>query len=374
MLKIRCVDSFEDFLNLENVWTETLQRSGNNNIFSTWEWLSSWWRYFGKNKQRLLILLAEDEGKLIGIAPLMLSVESLFGLKLKKIQFIGADISDYCDFILAAKPQECLTEFLKVLSKIDAKWDLMQLANINNTSLTLRLIGKISSDLRIVSISAISECPYIVLPSSYTDFENSLNAKRRKNLRRSLRQLNDNFTVEFAHAFDLEILETNMNTFFDLHQKRFISKGLPGKFSKEQTRSFHLDIARFFFKKGWLGLSILKLSNIPVAALYGFHYGSKYFYYLSGWDPAYSKYGISNLIIANTIAKSIEKGLKEFDFLRGAEEYKNWWNVKSHYNHQIILVRKGVLISFQRKVYSIYWKAGNSLKFLFRKYDLIGGH
>ena len=78
-MNITEVNKFSDFVALEGRWKKVLQQS-DHTVFQTWEWLSTWWKYFG-NSKRLLILLAEENDEIVGIAPLMYSVYSKFGAR-----------------------------------------------------------------------------------------------------------------------------------------------------------------------------------------------------------------------------------------------------------------------------------------------------
>src|SRR5262249_12792405 len=54
--------------------------------------------------------------------------------------------------------------------------------------------------------------------------------------------------------------------------------------------SFHEDITRLACARGWLRFFTLSLDDEPVAALYGFRYGRVFYFYQSGFDPAYAKF------------------------------------------------------------------------------------
>ena len=87
-MKIIEINHFKDFISLKNTWDMLLEHSSNE-VFSTWEWLSTWWKYFGNNK-KLLILLAKENDRIVGIAPLMYSIDRVFGVNQSIIEFIGA--------------------------------------------------------------------------------------------------------------------------------------------------------------------------------------------------------------------------------------------------------------------------------------------
>jgi CelD/BcsL family acetyltransferase involved in cellulose biosynthesis len=358
-MKIVEINNYAGFLSLEERWNEVLQRC-NHTIFSTWEWLATWWKHFGNDK-RLVLLLAEHDGKILGIAPMMYTVHRMFGLRRGKIEFISTPGADYNDFILADKNEESLRFFLDYLNNLPERWECIDLIDIPQEANSLGLLRDVSKILTRAHV-----CPYIRLPKSYDAFLGSLNYKKRKNLRRASRSLEKDFKVEFVDCSGTQYFAEGIESFFELHQKRWESKGFCGVFGDQRSRSFHMDIARSFAEKGWLGLYLLKVFDHPVAAHYGFKYRSKFYSYLTGFDPRYSKYGVGSLLAANIIARCIQDGLVEFDFLRGTEEYKERWNTTARWTQRVVIPRKSCLDSFRSLLYEEYWRQGNRIKYLLR--------
>lgn len=358
-MKIIEIDRYDDFLSLEKRWNKLLERC-THTVFSTWEWLSTWWKHFGNDK-RLMLLLAEENDKIIGIAPLMYSVHRMFRVRMGKIEFIGTPDSDYHDFILTEKSEECLKLFIDYLSNLPEKWNCIQLTDIPENAKCIPILSKISKNLKLVH-----KCPCVPLPKSYDTFMLGLSRNFRKDLRNNLRRLKRDFKVDFFDCSEIQSYAEGMNWLFQLHKKRWQSKGLSGAFANQKFRSFHLDIARSFSKKGWLGLLLLRLSGEPAVVSYGFKYRSKYYSYLSGFDPKYSRYGVGNLIKAYIIGKCIEEGLAGFDFMRGVESYKDRWNTITRWNRQAVITKRGFLANVQNWLYREYWRQGNRLKYLLK--------
>jgi CelD/BcsL family acetyltransferase involved in cellulose biosynthesis len=353
------IKSYTKFLSLKEQWDAVLQKT-NHSIFATWDWLSIYWKYFGAGK-RLLVLVAEDNGKIIGIAPLMYSIHKMFGLRNAKIEFIGAKESDYNDFILLEKEDECIDLFVKYLNTLPLPWDCIDLTDIPENSKALPCLNGLAKNLKSQHI-----CPYIQLPNSNTEFLNSIKGHQRKDLRRIRRRLEEKYNVEFTCYSGECSIDDEMTSFFDLHQKRWESQGLPGVFSSSAIRNFHIEIAKKFFEKGWLGLYNLNVSGTPVASLYGFKYRSKYYGYLSGFDPKYFRFNVGSLLFLHAIEDCIRQGLAEFDFLRGTEEYKTRWNTKVRLNHQATLIRNGFFPKVENCLYTQYWNQGVRLKYLLK--------
>ena len=69
-----------------------------------------------------------------------------------------------------------------------------------------------------------------------------------------------------------------MALFFDLHQKRWKSRGGIGAFSSDKIRAIFLDRAKLFAQKGWLGLYFLTVNDKPVAANYSLKYNKKLYF------------------------------------------------------------------------------------------------
>jgi len=353
------IRTYHDFLGLQDEW-DSFSEGCPHNVFSTWTWLSTWWKFYGEGG-RLLILLAKDNDKIVGIAPLMYSVEKMFGLRMRKIKFIGTPQSDYSDFILSGNSEECIRLFINHLKCFPEKWDCIELNDIPENTGTVAVLGKISNDIK-----CIHPCPYVALPKSYEAFLQGLSRNKRKNIRRGFKLLENSFEVDVVDCSGTESFEEGMHWLFQFHQKKWESRGLPGVFAVSKVRSFHLAVAKSFAERGWLGLFLLKLSGNPVAAVYGFRYNSKFYSYLSGYDPKYAKYSVANLLRASVMRKCINDGFVEFDFLRGDETYKAQWNAVIRWNRHVTITETGCLARAQYWLSQKYWNRGKELKSLLK--------
>lgn len=358
-MRITEVDNYTDFISLKERWQDVLRRC-DRSIFSTWEWLSIWWKHFRRDK-RLLVLLAEDNGKILGIAPLMFSVHAMFGLRMGKIEFIGTPASDYSNFILVEKGEEVLNMFIDYLvNNLTEKWDYIELREIPETAESLIYLNGISGKSKLVQRRVLraprtNECPYLPLPKSFDVFLSRLNSKFRRDLRRYQRRLQEKFKVNFEDFSKTESYKEGMEIMFDLHQRRWRGKGHRSIFCDQKVHDFHLDVARSFSERGWLSLSSLLADGEAVASLYGFRYRSKLYAYISGMNPAYHRYGVGNLLLRQVLENCIEEELTEFDFLRGNEPYKYRWNSLTRKNFEVVLIQRGFLSWIQDWLGRKYW-------------------
>ena len=341
-MRIAEIENYNDFIALKDRGNGLLQKY-DSTLFSTWEWLSTWWKHFGKERT-LRVLVAEEKGETLGIAPLMLSkYNARFLGQIRKIEFIGGWDSDYNDFILAKNSTDCLKLFLNHLLEF-SDWDSLELREINEKSSSAKALQAIgNSQDQKLEMDISNFCPYITLPTSLKVFTHSLSSNLRKNLRRYMRKLRQEYKVSFKTQSDFSSTREAVETFFKLHQKRWESLGQPGAFASKGSRDFHVEIAEIFDKRNWLALYFLTANDEPIAAAYTFDYNLTKYARLTGFDPDFSRFRVGNLLKMHIAEDSIKKGLIEYNLSRGTGFGKEYWET-------------GVRKNFVAKIYNKNWR------------------
>ena len=353
-MRILKVEDYSAFLDLKDKWHGLLPQC-DNTIFSTWEWISTWWRHFGEGR-KLRVLVAQENDEILGIAPLMLSRYNFRNLgTFHKIEFIGNWDSDYNDFILVRKNANCIKLFLNCLIEF-SDWDSLELRDINEESSSVNaLLAMHSSQTPKLEVDVSNLCPYIILPTSMDIFVSGLGSNTRKNLRRYMRKLCLKHKVAFKTHHDFGSTREAMETFFRLHQKRWESLGQPGAFVDQASRDFHVEIAEIFDKRNWLALHFLTANDEPVAAAYTFDYNLKKYARLTGFDPDFSRFRVGNLLKMHIIEECIKKGFIEYNLSRGIGFGKEYWSTGVRKNFVAKMYNKtlhGRLVSFAHNLLS----------------------
>ncbi len=325
MLRVTEINTLKQFLQLENTWNSVLDRCKDKHPFVTWEYMSTYWKHFGQNA-KLRILLVENENEVIAIAPLKQSrikLAHLFDYDIISPLAFGA--ADYTGFLYADLENESSKAILNYL--FDYKdWDFIYFYQFPGTSMNLNMFRVMAHEVNKFEFEKSTLCPYLSIPSSVDNLMQGLSSKFRKNLRRSMNKLLQDYpSVQLKRFDEIGSVEKSMNLFFELHQKRWKERGQKGTFHVQERRDFWLDVARCFSDKGWLALHFLTVDDKPVAALHGYEFNNKMFDSLTGFDPDYSQYSVSNLLLQKLIAKCVTNRIDEFDFLTGDEPYKFSW-------------------------------------------------
>jgi CelD/BcsL family acetyltransferase involved in cellulose biosynthesis len=335
IVRIEKITTREGFAALEPVWNRLLEESASNTLTLTYEWMSTWWDVFSEGRE-LYILLALVGNELIGIAPMLKRTVQHYGvLPFRRIEFLasGEDeadeiCSDYLDFILKrGREQEALTGIFKYIEEEDADWDEVLLTDVSGDSPNLPLLKSHCEDSGTRLQTMRDElCVYLRLPDSWDDL--------LKNLKKSFRQkINRDRRAFAAQDGELKVIERGeefaegFEALVELHQQRWVSKGMPGVFSSEKFTRFHRLFAPKAINNAWLKLYVAMKEGAPIAAIYNFAYNHKIHSYQSGFRQENS--GLHSPVVllrSFAIEHAIGFGCREYDFLKGREgSYKFEW-------------------------------------------------
>lgn len=315
----------KEFSALEGVVRRLAEMSPTATPFQTWEWLSAWRAHSGR-RAKLILLVFEDGSAPVGLAPLTVTPGPL-----RTLSLMGRGGSDYLDLLAApGYEQQIATGFRDWLLMNKRRWDWLDLPEARPGSIAERISG--------ANIWEAETCPYLPLEPTWEAQTKAFGKKLRGNLSYYERALGKTYTLALRVA-TAETLESDMDAFFALHQKRWRGRYMPGAFASERARAFHLAAARGLLEAGALRLHLLDLDGVTQAAIYCFHKSPRTCYYLGGFEPTLAKFSLGTVLTGRAIRHAIEAdAAQEFDFLRGDEPYKYRWGALDRKNQRISLV------------------------------------
>ena len=328
-LTVEPIASNRELASLEGAWRALTSRSARPNPFLTWEWVFTWWEFFGSALE-LWILAAYEESnrELVGLAPLVLRrfPDPRRG-PYRELSVLGSNAvaPDHLDAVAADGFQAQVNSAFASYIGERGRWDTFRLHGLRSDSFLIDLMREEGGRPR--SLVWDSVCPFVSLPSSWEEYESSLDRKVRYNLRSRSRRLEKDADkqVSFQSVASNSEVEDAMSELFRLHQQIRERRRTKGAFGDSLVSDFHRRVAKRFSENGWLRLYLLRVRGDAIAAVYSFRYRDVVYFYQTGYDPAWAKYGPGSAIVAHSIRSSIEEGAHEFDFLRGNEPYKFQW-------------------------------------------------
>jgi len=330
---LRIADTPSEFQALEAPWGRLLAESPADNYFLRWEWMWQWWKVFAGPGDRLAILLLEEGNEIVAIAPFYVRTKFLGGVyPVRRMMFIGTqeedagDVgSDYLDLLYrSGSEKSAVSLFMQAMVTRDL-CDEICLSRMDRAAKTFPLFQKEAEGLRfltLVSDEVVS--PFIMLPSSWEEYLNSLSPSMRYKIRNERRKAEKSGAVSVMKVETGDDIPQGIEELTKLHKKRWESKGQDGVFEDGRFIRFHRELMPTMLSKGHLELTILAENGVSKAALYNIAYRNKIYFYQSGIDTADRKSAFGYVLHSYCIEAAIRRGMVEYDFLPKGEgdDYK----------------------------------------------------
>jgi CelD/BcsL family acetyltransferase involved in cellulose biosynthesis len=333
-LSITEVTAPEDLAQLRDEWTGLLRRSPSATPFQSPEWIITWWKYFGEGQLRVIVL--RSEGRLAGLAPLFIT-PPVPG-KERSVRIIGTGITDYLDFLLEpGLERRGASLILAHLESTASEWDLCDFQELRPESILLEVPfpDKLHT-CRLIQ----EECPVLVLPSTLEEYYENLPRSFITRLVRAKKSLTRAEKTELVKA-DSSTLPYFMNELFRLHGASWGVRNQKGVLFDNRIRSFHIEVAAAFMKRGLLSLYGLLYGEKLIALIYALSSGFRLYFYIGGFDPEFGRSSPGTVLMSFVIEAAIGDGFREIDFLRGKEKYKFNWGASSRTNHRVLAWHSG---------------------------------
>jgi len=327
-LLINIIEDAERLPHLVDEWTELLEHSEQDCVFLTPEWLTTWWRCFERDQWTLRLMTVRRQSQLLGIAPLFSRLRTLGGLmRHQSTEFLGTGVvgSDYLDIIARHGEEEmvrvAMTDYFNYAKPVVtlSHW-LTRSAEADGMVTQLEMSGWQ------VKRSMIESCPYITLRGhTWESYLDSLGANHRYNFTRRLKNLRKVGVVEFDVVEKEDQRRDALQAFMALHAVAWQERGGSQAMQTSRELAFHDAFTRTALERGWLRLFLLRVNGRPVGALYGFRRGPRFYFYQSGYDPAWRKHSVGLVTMGLAIKQALAEGAEEYDLLHGTEAYKFRW-------------------------------------------------
>ncbi|OGH99875.1 MAG: hypothetical protein A2104_08900 [Candidatus Melainabacteria bacterium GWF2_32_7] len=330
-MNIRIIDNEEDFLAIKTDWDRLAQDMISFNKF---EWTHIWWKHF-KEGNDLSILVAEKDGKTVGIAPLYVRNINVFKfLSFKKVTFLGGKISDYLDFLIQQDENREST-FVALLDYVLNKFsfDILELKQINSDYPNFDLWQKYSKKLglKFIDYGIFSKCHILRLNKfdSYDEYFNQLGKNHKKSIKLRQNKVKKEFkNVEYTFKSDITPEDIRIIADINIKRQKFlIEKGKEDRFcyfTDLQEKNF---ISDYFCNSNSDSkmLAYLKCDDKVIAYNLILVNDKGLCYWNGAFDTDYEVYSPSKLLFNELIKYSYENNYEYFDFMRGSDPFKLQW-------------------------------------------------
>jgi CelD/BcsL family acetyltransferase involved in cellulose biosynthesis len=334
-----CYTDFPEDLEIQ--WDELLAESVTNVPFLKFSYLKGWWQTRGGGEwpenAHLAIVIAKENKKLIGIAPLFISIHE----QKTTVYLLGSkEVCDYLDVIVHPDNLDLFIFELITFINSDAfpDWDQIIFHNIVENSPTVKALESAAKSLQWnFRTECVKHSPFVSLPGDWDAYLALIDKKQRHEIRRKMRRAAESSEVKWYFVEKRDSLENEINDFLGL----MALDGEKAHFLNDPMKEFMRFSLNWAFQEHCLQLSFLEIQGHKAAGYFCFDYQNRILVYNSGFDPDYSEYSPGWVLLGNLLQWANENHRSEFDFMRGNEDYKYRFGGKDRFVICAIINRGG---------------------------------
>jgi len=328
-LTVETVTDERGFRELLPVWNRVVDEAKIDHPFASHEWLHSWWKCFGNgNKLHILVIKAGDRP--IAIAPLMLSVGRMYGVKVRKIGFIANVHTPRFDFIVAERSRIVYQTIWQHLLRSTDQWDVLELIQVVFDSPTLKELPRLAAkDNFLTGIWHSEDCPYVDFGQGWNALLRSFSHNHRSQMGKRLRRLRRVGSVSLEILSDREELEQVLDEGLEIEAAAWKMRAGTAIMCHPELICFYREIAAATAKLGILRFIFLKVAGTRIAFAYALFHKDKIYVLKAGYRPEYAAYSPYLLLCHLLFQEACARGVSEYEFLGGSDAWKLHWADKT---------------------------------------------
>jgi CelD/BcsL family acetyltransferase involved in cellulose biosynthesis len=329
---VELCDNEESFRKLSEEWDQLLDNALRKSFFLTYDWMYSWWSYYYQyfsDPKLFIITVRNFKNELVGVLPLYRDTVGKGPLRLKTLRFLGTayEAPEHLDAIVHVRESQRILEKLFFgLESFKIEYDALQFTDLSEDAVLFSVLPKWSQKSSgWFWVYPWMDCPFLEIQSDFESYLKRFTKKARYNLRWISRKLASQYDVSFEVSKRPAEVQQGLEDLFSLHKKRWAEKEENSAFNNELSMEFHRRLSKNIADQELVRVFVLKCDNHPVAAIFGYLFAGRFYYYQSGFDPAFMKMSVGTILLNWVIRYCFEEKYREFDFLRGLESYKLKW-------------------------------------------------
>ncbi len=317
-LTARTLDSTIDLQSHQAEWEGLRKRCGGS-IFSSFDWSIEWLRHFDTVASPRIIMVEED-GVLVGLAPLTVTEERAMGVKVMRLSLVGdgAGVAELYDLgvLVSEDREDVLDKMVQEIARLE--WNVMQLNQMRDSPANRGLLERISHHWEAEDVSTVP-CPGTSLPAAGSVLD-IISPRTRSAVIRAMGSLEEEGRIRYR-CVDIPAEARDATEMYALkHMARSEARGR--EFSYESLSSFLQDVMMATVAEGWGMVYEVWIDGSLAAQMLCLEDGDVMHAYRLGAGDRFPELSPGNLVSLYAMNEARHAGFTYFDFGPRAEEFK----------------------------------------------------
>ena len=314
------LESLEDFKEYQEAW-EGLRNECGAPIFASYDLVHLWLDNY-KSVVKPHVVLVEDRGELIGVAPMFTSHSRVMGLPLNFLGMAGNmntlfGYSLYCVFARQDDPAT-VREMLSSIKR--TKWNMLIMSKMETNPSTLRFLDGLAQNGGSNSSSSNTS-----MDRSYVfPLEGNIAADFGRSTRRHLQNMRNRLEKEgrmdFRQVKSVEDAERAMNLYLSNHEQQWEHRS--SHLNTALNRRLLIEMRKLAVRTGKGEINELLIDGEVAGQMLCFFDGDVSRGFRVGMTDKFRDFSPGKLAIILNMEEHRKRGIKAMDLLHGNEEYK----------------------------------------------------
>jgi CelD/BcsL family acetyltransferase involved in cellulose biosynthesis len=345
-------ETFAELLSVRSEWDAFVEKSGSD-IYFTFDWLETWWKYYGAGR-RLRCFLLRADGQPIAALPFCIQDVHMGPISLAVAKFVGAD-STIPVFTPAVEPTReseiwsIVLRWLLVKEHLDAVC-LSPLSGASSASDAVQQLAKRENHFHIVRDDSFTPHTLFFLPASVEEYSSMLSSHTRRVNRRYFRKLNEAANIIFRTVRGEEAVE-RFDAFAKLHQLQWEASGRQGHFRDWPSGlAFNTEIVARLAKNDQVRLHEIFGDGELLSAQYSLVLGDRCYWRLPARRADAQHPGLGRLALVKMMEALIEEGVKLSEAGPAHYDYKIEHAGKELFLRRLLITRASLTARVETKL------------------------
>jgi CelD/BcsL family acetyltransferase involved in cellulose biosynthesis len=293
--------------------------------FLTYGWASAHIEYLLSPNSRWLCLFAYDEDQLVGVLPVEIVQQKIFGISATVVQGLRHSHSYSFDFITVVDRADAVRTFLfESVKTAVPDWTLLRLNRIPEQSPTIAFAQKPDGGKKVI-IKDDGVGAYQPTVGSYDDYLKTLSGNFSSNLRRRKKKLDSLLDVRFEVIDYPADTERLLKQFIQVESAGWKGKERSAVGSGEHLIKFYTQMAHNMTGIGSLEWHFIYQGDKAIAGHCAARIGDVISVMKMGYDESFSDYAPGNMLIDQLNRRCFaDGGISAINWLSDMAWHRNW--------------------------------------------------
>ncbi len=318
---------------LEPHWDALLVRCETRSPFLRWDWMWNWWLAH-RDVFQPAICVAEEAGRVVGIAPFVIGRESKGSRRgLRQLGFLaglGEGQGERLNVLLPPdRVHDLAPALLARLADLRGEWDAVRLNRVPVESALLHhllhALGAITENCGVLNSTA---CRFLRMEQeTWDEFETARSRNWRRNVKRLKKQLEEDLAVSYHTGMVSPAGEDVFEALVRLHGTQFSPE--ESHFISERALQLHRRLMPKWLAEGRAHLAYLMSGGRVLSAVLFLREGAEAYAFQVGRDMDCAETSVGRAAFDHAVEQAFHTGARAMDFLAGDYEYKRRWTTET---------------------------------------------